>query len=227
MSKNNSHNGENWPYHEDPHGNMVPCESNPCTLHGGSDVYATSAEEAESAKHSGTMTGLTAISNASANTVNGEWPNKVFAGVNYNIYDGNGNYDIDNNNGNKAITFNIPGKESIAINNKEINDEIKRNPEKYKNFDANVNNLSRIYYYAHVSKPEDSYQWYKEYKMYGKNHGKYYRYKYPYEYKNSELKMEYVSKEVAEDSNNKLIQKQHEARELLSTLISKQYWSKI
>lgn len=44
MSKTNSHNGENWPYHPyegaNPklQGSYVPCATNPCTLHGGSDV---------------------------------------------------------------------------------------------------------------------------------------------------------------------------------------------
>lgn len=41
------HDGEPWPYHKDVHGNMVPCESNPCTLHGnGGDVMADSVDEA-------------------------------------------------------------------------------------------------------------------------------------------------------------------------------------
>ena len=39
------HNGE-WPYHEDPHGNWRPCNSNPCKLHSGGDIMATSPEDA-------------------------------------------------------------------------------------------------------------------------------------------------------------------------------------
>lgn len=49
----NGNGGEGWPYHEDPNGNMVPCSSNPCKLHGGSDVIATSPEEAYAMKHAG------------------------------------------------------------------------------------------------------------------------------------------------------------------------------
>ena len=35
-----------WPYHEDPHGNWVACSSNPCKLHSGGDIMATSPEDA-------------------------------------------------------------------------------------------------------------------------------------------------------------------------------------
>lgn len=36
-----------WPYHQDVHGNVVPCASNPCRLHGpGEDVMASSPDEA-------------------------------------------------------------------------------------------------------------------------------------------------------------------------------------
>ena len=48
---NNSHKGENWPYHEDKNGNMVPCASNPCKLHGGTDIMATSPEDATAKKY--------------------------------------------------------------------------------------------------------------------------------------------------------------------------------
>lgn len=41
-----NHNGESWPYHQSKNGEMVPCKSNPCSLHGGSDVYASSPEDA-------------------------------------------------------------------------------------------------------------------------------------------------------------------------------------
>ena len=39
------HNGE-WPYHEDPHGNWVACSNNPCKLHSGGDIMASSPEDA-------------------------------------------------------------------------------------------------------------------------------------------------------------------------------------
>ena len=44
MSRN--HDGENWPYHEDVHGDLVACSTNPCRLHGGSDVMADSLADA-------------------------------------------------------------------------------------------------------------------------------------------------------------------------------------
>ena len=46
MSRAASHQGEDWPYHEDNHGNMVPCLHNPCRLHGGSEIFASSLDEA-------------------------------------------------------------------------------------------------------------------------------------------------------------------------------------
>ena len=39
------HKGD-WPYHEDPHGNWIACHSNPCKLHSGGDIMATSPEDA-------------------------------------------------------------------------------------------------------------------------------------------------------------------------------------
>ena len=54
---NNSHKGENWPYHEDKNGNMVPCASNPCKLPGGTDIMATSPEDATEKKNSGNVWG--------------------------------------------------------------------------------------------------------------------------------------------------------------------------
>lgn len=44
MSKN--HDGENWPYHEDVHGDLVACSTNPCRLHGGNDIMADSLADA-------------------------------------------------------------------------------------------------------------------------------------------------------------------------------------
>jgi hypothetical protein len=49
-----SHQGENWPYHESAKGDMVPCASNPCKIHGGSDIIATSPEEAYERKYEST-----------------------------------------------------------------------------------------------------------------------------------------------------------------------------
>lgn len=41
-----SHEGESWPYHARWDGEMVPCASNPCRLHGGGDIEAESLEDA-------------------------------------------------------------------------------------------------------------------------------------------------------------------------------------
>ena len=46
-----NHNGENWPYHESRNGDMVACASNPCKIHGGNDIIATSPEEAYEKLH--------------------------------------------------------------------------------------------------------------------------------------------------------------------------------
>ena len=60
-----SHDGENWPYHlyegSNPSliGSYVPCATNPCNLHGGSDVYATSSEDAYTKAHQNDTLGLT------------------------------------------------------------------------------------------------------------------------------------------------------------------------
>lgn len=57
MSSN--HNGENWPYHANRNtGEMTPCANNPCSLHGNSDVYATSPEDAYAKKYGSRTTGL-------------------------------------------------------------------------------------------------------------------------------------------------------------------------
>lgn len=37
---------ESWPHHQDKNGNWVPCASNPCKMHGGSEVMAKNPEEA-------------------------------------------------------------------------------------------------------------------------------------------------------------------------------------
>lgn len=59
-NSNNNKNGGDWPYHEDPNGNMRPCASNPCKLHGGSDVYASSPDEAYAIKHANDSFGFSA-----------------------------------------------------------------------------------------------------------------------------------------------------------------------
>ena len=46
MRRSPSHEGQSWPYHEKTNGDMVPCASNPCRLHGGGDIDASSLEEA-------------------------------------------------------------------------------------------------------------------------------------------------------------------------------------
>ena len=53
-----THNGESWPYHKDAKGNMVACASNPCRLHGGKDVMATSTEQAYEIVNENSMVGL-------------------------------------------------------------------------------------------------------------------------------------------------------------------------
>lgn len=35
-----------WPHHQDKHGNWVPCASNPCKTHGGTEIMARNPEEA-------------------------------------------------------------------------------------------------------------------------------------------------------------------------------------
>lgn len=70
-----NHTGENWPYHPyegskpELQGSYVPCATNPCTLHGGSEVYATSSEEAYTKAHQNDTWGFTAQSQAQSNKV--------------------------------------------------------------------------------------------------------------------------------------------------------------
>lgn len=75
-SNTTSHNGENWPYHPyegskpELQGSYVPCATNPCSVHGGSEVYATSAEDALSKAHSNDSFGFTSMkTNKTTNTV--------------------------------------------------------------------------------------------------------------------------------------------------------------
>ena len=87
-----AHDGENWPYHEDPNGNMVPCESNPCSLHGGNDVIATNPAEAFSIKHENDSYGLAvnnadSASNISTTTSTGSNENDKIISANSASYD--------------------------------------------------------------------------------------------------------------------------------------------
>ena len=56
MPKKN-HDGGNWPYHlyeggkPEMQGSYVPCDTNPCHVHGNSEIYATSPEEAYGKAH--------------------------------------------------------------------------------------------------------------------------------------------------------------------------------
>ena len=74
----NNHTGENWPYHPyegskpELQGSYVPCATNPCTLHGGSEIYATSPEDAYTKAHQNDTWGFTAQSHAQSNKVNND-----------------------------------------------------------------------------------------------------------------------------------------------------------
>lgn len=65
----NTSKNKNWPYHQyegskpELQGSYVPCATNPCSEHGGSEVYAASAEEAYSIAHKNDTWGFTNKSN--------------------------------------------------------------------------------------------------------------------------------------------------------------------
>ena len=71
-----SHNGENWPYHlyegskPELQGSYVPCANNPCSEHGGSEVYATSPDNAYQLAHKNDNWGFTTKSHMQSNEVN-------------------------------------------------------------------------------------------------------------------------------------------------------------
>ena len=72
------HNGENWPYHEDPNGNMVPCKSNPCSRHSQSEhTIATSPEEAY-ARHYANNVGMSTAMSAPVKFKHDRMPRKKF-----------------------------------------------------------------------------------------------------------------------------------------------------
>ena len=68
-----SHDGENWPYHlyegskSELQGSYVPCATNPCSMHGGSEVYASSPEDAYTKAHKNDTWGFTADKTVLAN----------------------------------------------------------------------------------------------------------------------------------------------------------------
>ena len=92
MSKTNSHNGENWPYHPyegaNPklQGSYVPCATNPCTLHGGSDVMGTSPENAYENAHKNDSWGFTSSVSAINNDSNDE-PSVDYGGYTVSVND--------------------------------------------------------------------------------------------------------------------------------------------
>lgn len=67
----NTSKNKNWPYHlyegskQELQGSYVPCANNPCAEHGGSEVYATSAEEAYTKAHQNDTWGFTSHTNKS------------------------------------------------------------------------------------------------------------------------------------------------------------------
>lgn len=67
----NTSKNKNWPYHPyegnkpELQGSYVPCANNPCSEHGGSEVYAASAEEAYTKAHQNDTWGFTSHTNKS------------------------------------------------------------------------------------------------------------------------------------------------------------------
>ena len=78
MSKTNNHDGENWPYHPyegskpELQGSYVPCATNPCSMHGSSDVMATSSEDAYTKAHQNDSFGMSASSTTTNNNDNSD-----------------------------------------------------------------------------------------------------------------------------------------------------------
>lgn len=72
LSSTTNHDGQNWPYHQyegskkDLIGSYVPCANNPCSEHGGSEVYATSPENAYIKAHQNDNWGLSISNNKSS-----------------------------------------------------------------------------------------------------------------------------------------------------------------
>lgn len=67
----NTSKNKNWPYHlyegskPELQSSYIPCANNPCSEHGGSEVYATSAEEAYTKAHQNDTWGFTSHTNKS------------------------------------------------------------------------------------------------------------------------------------------------------------------
>lgn len=74
MTGKNNHNGENWPYHlyegskPELQGSYVPCATNPCSEHGGSEVYATSPDAAYAKAHKNDSFGMNATNASTDNS---------------------------------------------------------------------------------------------------------------------------------------------------------------
>jgi len=74
MVGKNNHNGENWPYHlyegskPELQGSYVPCATNPCSEHGGSEVYATSPDAACAKAHKNDSFGMSATNASTDNS---------------------------------------------------------------------------------------------------------------------------------------------------------------
>ena len=81
MVGKNNHEGENWPYHlyegskPELQGSYVPCSTNPCSEHGGSEVYATSPDAAYAKAHKNDSFGMSATNATSVSTDNSSTDN--------------------------------------------------------------------------------------------------------------------------------------------------------
>lgn len=81
MVGKNNHEGENWPYHlyegskPELQGSYVPCATNPCSEHGGSEVYATSPDAACAKAHKNDSFGMSATNATNASTDNSSTDN--------------------------------------------------------------------------------------------------------------------------------------------------------
>lgn len=75
MVMTNQNCNENWPYHlyegskPELKGSYVPCDTNPCHVHGGSEIYAASPEEAYAKAHANDNWGFTDVVGTSAAAV--------------------------------------------------------------------------------------------------------------------------------------------------------------
>lgn len=131
-SNANAHHGESWPYHEDPHGRMVPCASNPCGRHDSSEhEMATSPEEAYAMKHAdNASTGMTA-NKAGRNDLRSWMPTNAASGLP------------------RTDDGMLTDKSAITIINRIMNDAdnginaIKLNPDDYEDIRRNHANITK------------------------------------------------------------------------------------